>query len=824
MKGSYGPIEKRRNTLELADQLELERLLRLKTAESVQRSLQTLSADSSLTNGFIRHLLTDFCRVITETLTSLGSKKRGVKPSYYRIAEELQQNTKDFPEICGAVTLRTIINLILTNGNLTLSYVSLQIGHSILAEVRYNKFIEGGDDRDYRYIESLNMRFGEHYRETFMQKAYSSNDFVFRTFTNEEQGAIGLWLVHLLVHFSDMFELQGKSATKCIRPTQIFIDTLEENKRWIVDKAISYTPTIIPPKPWTDMYTGGYYGDMRVDTVFMRHPFYIKKTHRLRSYVAQLNELDLSFAYGAVNKIQSTPYKIRKDILQIIQTLFDEDSGVCELPHKNPPIHPPRLPDNVSEEELKKYKKMIGEMYHAEKSRQGKALRTTMLLELAKKFSEYPKIWFPHNMDFRGRIYPIPIGINPQGDDLVKGILAYANPVSCTDDGDLSTLAIAGAGFAGIDKVSYAESEAWVYEHEEQILDSAEAPLEYRWWSEQDEPFQFLHFCKEWKRCKEYIEENGSIIGFECDLKIPFDGTCSGLQHYSCLLRDEIGGSAVNLVDHERPADIYQQVSDRVVPLVEKDLLSTIEAKRLYAQAWMAHGINRKVVKRCVMTLAYGSAQYGFGNQLWEDWTKNDPIFKGIQFKSAQYLAKYIYQEVGGIVVKAMEGMKYLKYLAGVLVSEGYPIEWVTPLGLPVQQIYLKMTTSVVQLNIAGVRYRLYSPAISKKEELAKTKQVNGIAPNFIHSLDAAHLMMVVNDTCLSNITTIHDSFGTSLGETATLKKALRVKMVELYSKHSPLQEFREHVESLTGKECLPPPDNGLLDINSILKSSFIFH
>lgn len=821
---SYGQPEKRRSSLELADQLKLESLMKLKTAESVERSLKTLSADSSLTNGFIKHLLTHTVAVIKESLDILGNKKRGVRPSHYRIAKELQQNTEQFPELCGAITLRTIINLILTNGNLTISYVALHIGHSLLAEVRYNKFMSEGQDRSHRYTEALNLRCNDHYRETFMKKAYTANDFVFRTFSNQEQESIGMWLIHLLIQSSDMFELQGRSTTKSICPTQVFIDTLEENKKWLVDKAVSYTPTIIPPKPWTDMYTGGYYGDMRIDTVFMRHPFYIQKTHRLRSYVAQLNELDLSFAYNAVNKIQATPYVIRKDILMIIEKLFAEDSGICELPHQSPAPHPPRLPDSATEDELKEYKKLLGELYQEERSRQGKALHISMLLALADKFAQYSKIWFPHNMDFRGRIYPISVGINPQGDDLVKGMLAYAEPVPCTDDGDLRTLAIAGAGFAGIDKVSYEESEQWVYTHEEHILKSAENPLTYRWWTEQDEPFQFLHFCLEWKRCKEYLANNGSIIGFECDLKIPFDGTCSGLQHYSCILRDEVGGSAVNLIDHSKPADIYQQVSDKVVPLIEQDLLSTTEATRLYAQAWLAHGVNRKVVKRCVMTLAYGSAQYGFGNQIWQDWTKSDPIFKGIQFKSAQYLAKYIYQEVGSIVVKAMEGMKYLKYLAGVLVKEGYPIEWITPLGLPIQQIYLKMTTSIIQLNIAGVRYRLYSPEISKKEDLAVTKQVNGVAPNFIHSLDATHLMMVVNDTHLSNYTTIHDSFGTSLGETSTLKKAIREKMVELYTKNQPLEDFRKHVETLTGKECLPPPDNGLLNIQDVLTSRFVFH
>lgn len=60
-----------------------------------------------------------------------------------------------------------------------------------------------------------------------------------------------------------------------------------------------------------------------------------------------------------------------------------------------------------------------------------------------------------------------------------------------------------------------------------------------------------LAWSMEYKRALQYQEEYGSLEGFACRCTIAYDGTCSGLQHYSCLLRDPIGGSAVNLIDHE---------------------------------------------------------------------------------------------------------------------------------------------------------------------------------------------------------------------------------------------------------------------------------
>lgn len=81
-----------------------------------------------------------------------------------------------------------------------------------------------------------------------------------------------------------------------------------------------------------------------------------------------------------------------------------------------------------------------------------------------------------------------------------------------------------------------------------------------------------LAWSMEYKRALQYQEEYGSLEGFACRCTIAYDGTCSGLQHYSCLLRDPIGGSAVNLIDHEKPSDIYKEVADKVLTTVKKML------------------------------------------------------------------------------------------------------------------------------------------------------------------------------------------------------------------------------------------------------------
>ena len=207
-------------------------------------------------------------------------------------------------------------------------------------------------------------------------------------------------------------------------------------------------------------------------------------------------------------------------------------------------------------------------------------------------------------MDFRGRIYPIP-SFSPQSDDLNKGLLLFADTPPCQHEEDIKWLAITGANLAGVDKVSYDDRIAWVYQHEEDILASAADPMGHQWWLQQDEPVQMLAFCFEWAKAKQWITEHGSIVGWVTGLPYAQDGTCSGLQHFSAILRDPIGGKAVNLVPQDKPNDIYAQVAEKVNEFLKKDAvngtLDEWDEKKLrmkfgtktLAQIWLNFGVNR---------------------------------------------------------------------------------------------------------------------------------------------------------------------------------------------------------------------------------------
>lgn len=850
----------------LEQQLELEKMYKGLAENRALQVLNRAKADGAyertkVGQGVMNHLAETYTKNVEAFVTDCLQPKRGVQPAYAKIVKDyvlaLGGDTQKFSRLCATLSLKMALSAMMRRSHVA-NNIGGAIGLELEPEVEAMAFFADKNNVK-RFNKAISSRVGFSYRRIFMEHVYEGVGFTFVKHTAKERTSLGMQLLAVLVETTDFFVFQevsedGKTQPLQLLPTDIFLKAIANAEDKSISLAITYVPTIIPPKPWTSMWDGGYYGALSQNKTLMRYIPYARSSQTRKLYTSRLNELDLSSLYSAVNAIQATAYRINKPVLDILKYYLSIGGGIAGLAETKPLEQLPRFPhayEDIKEDEellkaFKAHKKKMVEVVHKENQRKGKALRAVMILKTAEDFAKYDSIWFPMNIDFRGRVYPIPTGLNPQGDDMTKSLLQYANPVpvSTEDAPDaLKWLAIHGAGLAGHDKIPLEDRVAWVEENKQNILSSAENPLDFPWWQEQDKPWQFLAWAMEYKRALEYLDSHGTLAGFDCRCTIAYDGTCSGLQHYSCLLRDPVGGSAVNLIDHDKPSDIYREVSDKVLTMVKKDVMEgTTKGKerkdgtfgpgtKQMAEAWLAHGINRKVCKRPVMTLAYGSGQYGFADQIYEDTTRDNPHFAGVgDRQAAQYLAKLTWKAVQTTVVAAIEGMECLKKIATALAKADMPVEWVTPMGLPIQQMYLARKTESFQLRLgnASTRYRIYVTTVSENEDVDRHKQATGVAPNFIHSLDATHLMMSINEAskegCV-NFSTVHDSFGTSLGEAARLRRIIRQQMVKLYTEHDPLADFLRHAEELLGEPLdIELPKKGSLDINCILDSKFVFH
>lgn len=229
-------------------------------------------------------------------------------------------------------------------------------------------------------------------------------------------------------------------------------------------------------------------------------------------------------------------------------------------------------------------------------------------LSIANHFKDQV-LWFPHNMDFRGRVYPLPPYFNHMGADLARSLLVFARGKPLGRAG-FDWLKLHCINLTGLKKrESVEERLQYAEEIMDLILDSAENPLTgQRWFLKSDEPWQTFSACVEIRNA---LRHPGGPEKYVCHLPIHQDGSCNGLQHYAAIGRDVLGAAAVNLTPADKPQDVYSEIA----AIVERKRRE--DAERGDKVAAVLDGfVNRKVVKQTVMTTVYGVTQYGAAKQI----------------------------------------------------------------------------------------------------------------------------------------------------------------------------------------------------------------
>jgi DNA-directed RNA polymerase len=339
----------------------------------------------------------------------------------------------------------------------------------------------------------------------------------------------------------------------------------------------------------------------------------------------------------------------------------------------------------------------------------------------------------------------------------------------------------------------------WADENMGMIHSVAETPLSILkdWrtpdgkWKGPDKPVLFLAACFELVKA---LAEGPTYVS---RLPISFDGSCSGLQHLSAMMKDRATAELVNLTDTALPRDLYQNVADSVRRRVENDVDGEDAPLR---QMWLEYGIDRKVVKRNVMTYSYGSNIAGMADQLDEDLM--DRLSPGNVFgdkgrAASWYLAKHTYAAIKATVPLPAEAMRCLKKVARALAKDNKPVRWITPAGFPFVNQYSKPETKRLKLWLhdQGTRVKrqhIIKTAVGELPEIDEHDAAKGVAPNFVHACDAAHLMMTVNAAvaeCIKSIATAHDSFGCLPFRAERFRHIIREQFVRLYQEHDVLQE-----------------------------------
>ena len=527
-------------------------------------------------------------------------------------------------------------------------------------------------------------------------------------------------------------------------------------------------------------------------------------------------------ALTALNTIQSTAWRINRFVLDTLSKAFADGLPIAGIATETPPTVPPRMDTEVWEA-----LEAVDKKAHTDRLRDIHADRASILgrrnalldkIMVAEELRDEIAIWFPHALDFRGRIYPIPVsGPHPQSDDVGKALLMFADGVPLGEDG-LFWLYVRAANCFGMDKLPLEGRAEWTLSNLARIQEAAASPLTSQWWTQADEPWSFLASCCEVLM----VGSTSHPETFVSHLPVPMDGSCNGLQHLSAMGLDPVGAAATNLRPGPRQ-DIYEEVAKRVRSRVEADAAKC----DLNALHWNGK-IGRKVVKRAVMTTPYGVTNGGIRTQLVADGSKEDwfegltPGKGGTQGPAADYLRDRLVEALEETIQSGKAIMAWLQATAMRLANAGLPFDWTTPTGSKCRQAYY--ATSVKRIDTLLGRLDLHQE--HQTVTLTPRKQALGSAPNLVHSFDAAHLSLTAvaaSQEGLTSFAFIHDSFGTHAGNTSTLARLLRETFVGIYSEdwlERIYQEIREYAPHVAIDR---PPERGLFDVAEVLEAEFFF-
>lgn len=241
---------------------------------------------------------------------------------------------------------------------------------------------------------------------------------------------------------------------------------------------------------------------------------------------------------------------------------------------------------------------------------------------------------------------------------------------------------------------------------------------------------------------------------------------------------------------------------------------------------WLAHGVTRKVVKRSVMTTPYGVTGRGIVSHVFMDTTKGSDVFGGQAFEAAAWLGPLIMEAIGSTVSAAEEAMTFLRGVVKVTNKANSGLSWVTPAGLPVMQKAPNLRRRRVETKLLGKVKLVF---VEGGDGIDKGKQSSSVAPNFVHSMDAAHLMLTVcgfeQDFGPTSWAMVHDSFGTHAGQVHDLGVVLRREFVRMYRTHQPLDELRAGAADVVGEDHDLPgaPLAGSFNLMEVLDAEFFF-
>jgi hypothetical protein len=619
-------------------------------------------------------------------------------------------------------------------------------------------------------------------------------------------------------YFEDelFYQMLGSFCIELLRDTNLLeLDTINNEDKTIsyikiakeVSKKISYQtiplnvpnkiPMIVKPKKYlrvklnnnkTKEILGGYLlnDELLDDDIIIFN-------HRLKenSIISNNNVI-----YDTINNMSSVGYKINKDLLNFIR-LYNDKFNLTLINSKHPIEI--RLENNGGD---KLYKRERIEL----ESFKSKRFVQESILALADTFENAIEFFIPVRIDYRGRIYCITDYLNYQSTELAKALLLFSKgeKFSKTNKKAIQYMKIFGANCFGnkLDKQSANDRIKWIDDNLDNILNFENGILIEK----AESKLLFIAFCFEYRKIisTQYDEHDYYIT----HLPIQLDATCNGYQHISMLGMDIDLADKLNIKNStwdDVPDDFYTLISLYIKGYLKKELnkpLISFEKKEVYERLYDLE-IQRKILKKCIMTIPYSTTTvqgikylreffefdevetslknphlnsnninidlieindminpenlkdsyikenneqlpgHEYKNNkttYWFKYKENPNIKLELNdFKELYFILKIVLYDVAPSLNLITE---YLKSIAKICIKANTFIPWILPTGLIIRQSY----TNLKEVRISPFNYSKYTFVLKTKQlnKIDSKKNIRALMPNLIHSLDSASLSLLI--------------------------------------------------------------------------------
>lgn len=569
---------------------------------------------------------------------------------------------------------------------------------------------------------------------------------------------------------------------------------------------------LVPPDDWTGMSGGGFKSPRRkmynqlLSLRGLDQKLYLE-------YRERFTPEKMPLVFNFINYVQSIPYTINRKAMELLYEIQATGGGIFGVPDANDPVEPvfPFEGDwskehaTVEEMEVFSSWKFDKTQWHEEVlQRRQKAREMAAFFGAVKDGTD--KLYFPCFFDFRGRLY-YNGNPNPQGSDIAKAVLNFHKKKPLGKDG-LFWLKVHLANSLGEDKGRFKARVAYVDSIWDKIEDALEAPILKHSAFGNDAPMSAYVVALEIKEAM----DSGSPEDFLSNIPVHMDATVSGTQHFSAMLKDEVGAEYTNLIDkgQEFKADLYTQVAQVTLDYcnVEPDPENLDVACK-----WVLNGIPRDLAKKPVMTYTYGVTQGTVMSHVHGYMKENNTQGFG-SFMESAYVTKQLFKAIADTIPATVNGMKFLQDVARDVGHKA--MEWKTPTGFWIHFNSKKQDSKRIAVRSAGVDLVWIRVTL---DETARPKMVSGVAPNYVHGMDASHICLTGNEMMRSGLdmACIHDSFGTHACDVTLMHEHIRETFISMYTVDV-LDSFRGQV----GSE-VDLPEYGSFDINHVRDSEFFF-